>query len=178
MRSALGEPLIAGREKEFRFLWVREFPLFEFNADQGRWEPAHHMFSMPREEDLEHLESDPGRVHAVLYDLVANGYELGSGSIRIHRRDIQERVMKVAGVSAEEAQEKFGFLLEAFEYGAPPHGGIATGLDRIIMLMSGRRSLRDVIAFPKTARASSLMDGAPAKVDPQDLMDLHLKVVE
>ncbi len=178
VRSALGEPLIAGREKEFRFLWVREFPLFEFNADQGRWEPAHHMFSMPREEDLEHLESDPGRVHAVLYDLVANGYELGSGSIRIHRRDIQERVMKVAGVSAEEAQEKFGFLLEAFEYGAPPHGGIATGLDRIIMLMSGRRSLRDVIAFPKTARASSLMDGAPAKVDPQDLMDLHLKVVE
>jgi aspartyl-tRNA synthetase len=178
VRSALGEPLIAGREKEFRFLWVREFPLFEFNPDRGRWEAAHHLFSMPLDRDLEFLESDPGRVHAQLYDLVANGVELASGSIRIHRRDIQERVMKVVGMSLEEADRRFGFLLEALQYGAPPHGGIAPGLDRLIMIMSGRRSLRDVIAFPKTARATSLMDDAPATVESQDLQDLHIRIVE
>jgi aspartyl-tRNA synthetase len=177
VRSVLGEPLVAGREKEFRFLWVREFPLFEFNPDRGRWEAAHHIFSMPMEEHLPFLETDPGKVHAHLYDLVANGIELASGSIRIHRRDIQERVMKVVGVSPEEAERKFGFLLEAFQYGAPPHGGIAPGLDRLIMLMSGRKSLRDVIAFPKTARATSLMDQAPAEVDPEDLRALHIRIV-
>jgi aspartyl-tRNA synthetase len=133
---------------------------------------------MPLEEHLDYLESDPGKVHAQLYDLVANGVELASGSIRIHRRDIQERVMKVVGMSMEEAERRFGFLLEAFQYGAPPHGGIAPGLDRLVMLMSGRRSLRDVIAFPKTARAASLMDDAPAEVDPQDLQDLHIRTVE
>ncbi len=177
VRTVLGEPLVAGREREFRFLWVREFPLFEFNRETGRWDPAHHMFSMPLEEHLDYLETDPGKVHATLYDLVANGLELASGSIRIHRRDIQERVMKVVGMSMEEAESKFGFLLEAFQYGAPPHGGIAPGLDRLIMLMSGRKSLREVIAFPKTARATSLMDGAPAEVDPHDLQDLHIRVV-
>jgi aspartyl-tRNA synthetase len=178
VRSALGEPLIAGKEKEFRFLWVREFPLFEFNSDRGRWEASHHLFSMPLEEHLDYLETDPGKVHAQLYDLVANGIELASGSIRIHRRDIQERVMKVVGMSIEEAERRFGFLLEAFQYGAPPHGGIAPGLDRLLMLMSGHRSLRDVIAFPKTARAASLMDDSPAEVDPQDLQDLHIRTVE
>ncbi len=177
VRSVLGEPLVAGREKEFAFLWVREFPLFEYNRDRGAWEAAHHMFSMPVEEHLDYLETDPGKVHATLYDLVANGVELASGSIRIHRRDIQERVMKVVGMDMEEADRRFGFLLEALQYGAPPHGGIAPGLDRIVMLMSGRRSLRDVIAFPKTARATSLMDGAPARVDPRDLADLHIQVV-
>jgi len=178
VRSVLGEPLVRGREQEFRFLWVREFPLFEFNPDRGRWEAAHHLFSMPMEEHLPYLETDPGKVHAHLYDLVANGVELASGSIRIHRRDIQERVMKVVGMSLEEADRRFGFLLEAFQYGAPPHGGIAPGLDRLIMLMSGRRSLRDVIAFPKTARAASLMDQAPSEVDPHDLLDLHIRIVE
>ncbi|NNF07186.1 MAG: aspartate--tRNA ligase [Candidatus Eisenbacteria bacterium] len=178
VRSELGEPLIEGREKEFRFLWVREFPLFEYNSDRGAWEPAHHMFSMPMEEHLDYLETDPGKVHAQLYDLVVNGVELASGSVRIHRRDIQERVMKVIGMSLEEAERKFGFLLEAFQYGAPPHGGIAPGLDRLIMVMTGRRSLRDVIAFPKTARAASLMDGAPAEVDNQDLQDLSIKVLK
>ena len=178
VRTSLGEPLIEGKEKEFRFLWVREFPLFAFNGDRGRWEAAHHMFSMPLPDHLEYLESDPGKVHAQLYDLVANGVELASGSIRIHRRDIQERVMKVVGMSREEADRRFGFLLEALQYGAPPHGGIAPGLDRLVMLMSGRRSLRDVIAFPKTARATSLMDQAPAEVDSQDLQDLHIRVVE
>jgi len=178
VRSVLGEPLIAGREMEFAFHWVREFPLFEFNRDHDRWEAAHHMFSMPMEEHLDYLETDPGKVHGILYDLVANGVELASGSIRIHRRDIQERVMKVVGMDMDEAERKFGFLLEAFQYGAPPHGGIAPGLDRMIMLMSGRRSLRDVIAFPKTTRAASLMDGAPSEVEPQDLADLHIRTVE
>ncbi len=177
VRTVLGEPLIRGREREFRFLWVREFPLFDWNPDFGRWEPAHHMFTMPLEEHLDYLETDPGKVHGTLYDLVCNGTELASGSIRIHRRDIQERVMKVVGMSHEEAERKFGFLLEAFQYGAPPHGGIAPGLDRLVMIMNGSRSLRDVIAFPKTARATSLMDGAPAEVDPQDLQDLHIRVV-
>jgi len=177
VRSLLGEPAIVGREREFHFLWVREFPLFEWNPDRGAYEPAHHMFSMPLEEHLPLLESDPGKVHAQLYDLVVNGVELASGSIRIHRRDIQEQVMKVVGMSMEEAERKFGFLLEAFQYGAPPHGGIAPGLDRLIMVMSGRRSLRDVIAFPKTARAASLMDGAPCAVDPRDLQDLGIRVI-
>jgi aspartyl-tRNA synthetase len=175
VRSALGEPLIAGREKEFNFLWVREFPLFDRN-DDGSWTPAHHIFSMPMEEHLQYLESDPGKVHAQLYDLVCNGVEMASGSIRIHRRDIQERVMKVIGLTHEEAEQRFGFLLEAFQYGAPPHGGIAPGLDRLIMVMTGRRSIRDVIAFPKTQSASSLMDGCPAEVDPRDVRDLHLKI--
>jgi aspartyl-tRNA synthetase len=177
VRSALGQPLVEGREREFRFLWVREFPLFEFDGESGRWVAAHHMFSMPREEDIPYLESDPGRVHALLYDLVANGLELASGSIRIHRRDIQEAVMRVVGMSLEEAEARFGFLLTAFQYGAPPHGGIAPGLDRILMLMSGRKSLRDVIAFPKTARAASLMDDAPAPVDREDLEALHIRTL-
>jgi len=159
-------------------LWVREFPLFEFNPERGRWEAAHHIFSMPMEEHLQYLETDPGKVHAHLYDLVANGLELASGSIRIHRRDIQERVMQVLGITREDAERRFGFLLEAFQYGAPPHGGIAPGLDRLIMLMSGRTSLRDVIAFPKTARATSLMDQAPAEVDSEDLEALHIRIVE
>lgn len=177
VRTALGEPLVAGREGEFHFLWVREFPLFE-KDDEGNWTPAHHIFSMPMEEHLDYLETDPGRVHAQLYDLVCNGVELASGSIRIHRRDIQERVMKVIGLSPAEADRRFGFLLEAFQYGAPPHGGIAPGLDRLIMVMTGRRSIRDVIAFPKTTTASSLMDGCPAEVEERDLKDLHLKVVK
>jgi aspartyl-tRNA synthetase len=175
VRSALGEPLIAGREKEFHFVWVREFPLFDRN-DDGSWTPAHHIFSMPIEDHLPFLETDPGRVHAQLYDLVCNGVEMASGSIRIHRRDVQERVMKVIGLSIEEAEKRFGFLLEAFQYGAPPHGGIAPGLDRLIMVMTGRRSIRDVIAFPKTQSASSLMDGCPAEVDPRDVRDLHLRI--
>ncbi|HET9234177.1 MAG TPA: aspartate--tRNA ligase [Candidatus Eisenbacteria bacterium] len=178
VRTVLGEPLVAGRDRDFRFLWVREFPLFEFNPDRGRWEAAHHIFSMPMEEHFQYLETDPGKVHAHLYDLVANGIELASGSIRIHRRDIQERVMKVLGITREEADRRFGFLLEAFQYGAPPHGGIAPGLDRLIMVMSGRKSLRDVIAFPKTARATSLMDQAPAPVDAEDLEALHIRIVE
>ena len=163
--------------QEWRFLWVRQFPMFEWNGDAKRWEPKHHMFTMPNPEHLELLETDPGRVYAQLYDLVLNGAELGSGSIRIHRSDIQERVMKVIGLTREQAHEKFGFLLEAYRYASPPHGGIGLGLDRIVMLMAGRDSIRDVIAFPKTASATSLMDGCPSEVEPETVKELGIRFV-
>jgi aspartyl-tRNA synthetase len=162
---------------EFRFLWVTEFPLFAWNEDAGAWEAEHHMFTMPRTEDLEFLESDPGRVHGRLYDLVLNGFEIASGSIRIHRRDIQERVMAVVGMSAEDADRRFGFLLKALEYGAPPHGGLAPGLDRIVMLLTGEESIRDTIAFPKTYSGLSLMDGSPSPVEQDVLEELHIDFV-
>ncbi|HKW50958.1 MAG TPA: aspartate--tRNA ligase [Candidatus Eisenbacteria bacterium] len=163
--------------KDYRFVWVHQFPLFERLEERNAWAPAHHIFTMPLDEHLAHLTTDPGRVHAQLYDLAANGQELASGSIRIHRKDIQEKVMEVIGMTPEEAKAKFGFLLEAFEYGAPPHGGIALGLDRLVILFHGGDSIRDAIAFPKTARATSLMDDAPAPIDPADLKDLHLKIL-
>ncbi len=160
----------------YRFLWVCHFPLFERDEATGALTAAHHMFTMPLESDLAKLETDPLAVRAQLYDLVMNGVELGSGSVRINRRDVQERVMKVVGLSAEEADRRFGFLLKAFQYGAPPHAGIALGLDRLVMLMAQRSSIRDTIAFPKTTSALSLVDGAPAEADPKDLRDLHIRV--
>jgi aspartyl-tRNA synthetase len=135
------------------------------------------MFTMPNPEHLDLLEKDPGKVNAQLYDLVLNGNELGSGSIRIHRPDIQERVMKVVGLTHEQAHEKFGFLLDAYRYASPPHGGMGIGLDRIIMLMGARDSLRDVIAFPKTASATSLMDGSPGPIEEQSMKELRIKIV-
>ena len=164
------------KKQEWRFTWVRQFPLFEWNGDAKRWEPKHHMFTMPNPEHLEFLETDPGKVYAQLYDLVLNGNELGSGSVRIHRPDIQERVMKVTGLSHEQAHEKFGFLLDAYRYASPPHAGIGIGLDRIIMLMAGRDSIRDVIAFPKTASATSLMDGSPSPIEPEALKELGIRI--
>jgi aspartyl-tRNA synthetase len=155
---------------------VRQFPLFEWNEDHKRWEPKHHMFTMPNPEHLDYLETDPGKVYAQLYDVVLNGNELGSGSIRIHRPDIQERVMKVIGLTREQAYEKFGFLIEAYKYASPPHGGIGLGLDRIIMLMAGRDSIRDTIAFPKSASAACLMDGSPSEVEPETLRELSIRV--
>jgi len=175
VRTKIGEDRFALDPHDFRFVWVHQFPLFEWVEDRKEWAPAHHIFTMPLDEHLAHLTTDPGRVHAQLYDLAANGQELASGSIRIHRKDIQEKVMEVIGMSAEQAHSRFGFLLEAFEYGAPPHGGIALGLDRLVILFHGGDSIRDAIAFPKTARASSLMDDAPAPIDEADLRELHLK---
>jgi len=176
LRTHLGQPLLEGKPQEWRFLWVREFPLFEWDAERKGWAPRHHMFTMPNPEHLPLLETNPGAVYAQLYDLVLNGNELGSGSIRIHRPDIQQRVMKVVGFGPEQMQEKFGFLIDAYRYASPPHGGIGLGLDRIVMLMAGRDSIRDTIAFPKSASAANLMDGSPGDVEPETLKDLHLKL--
>ena len=160
----------------YRMLWVNEFPLFERNPETGGYAPCHHLFSMPFQEDIQYLESEPLRVRAHLYDLVCNGTEIASGSIRIHNRELQERVMAVTGISKEDAARRFGFLLDAFGFGAPPHGGIAPGVDRLIMTLIGAPSIRDVIAFPKTQKATSLMDDAPSPVDPAQLRDLHIEI--
>jgi aspartyl-tRNA synthetase len=160
------------------FLWVNRFPLFERDDDTGGWAACHHIFTMPHDDCVATFDSDPQSAYGKLYDLVLNGTELGSGSIRIHRRQLQERALNVIGIDAEEAERRFGFLLRAFEHGAPPHGGIALGLDRIIMLMTGKTSLRDVIAFPKTNRAVSPMDECPSEVEPKLLEDLGIAIRE
>jgi aspartyl-tRNA synthetase len=178
LRSRLGETLGLIRKDEFRFLWVHRFPLFERDEESGDWQAMHHLFTMPVEEDLPLLETDPGQVMGQLYDLVCNGVELASGSIRIHRRDIQERVMAVVGIDKAEAERRFGFLLGAFDYGAPPHGGIAPGIDRILMVLDGGTSIRDYIAFPKTLKALSLMVDSPAPLGEEQLRELHLSVRE
>ena len=184
LRTQLGQAELEKQKSQpapsgqpWQFLWVRQFPLFEYNADAKRWEPKHHMFTMPNPEHLDLLETDPGAVIAQLYDLVLNGNELGSGSVRIHRPDIQERVMKVVGLSKEQAHEKFGFLLEAYRFASPPHAGIGIGLDRVLMLMGGRDSIRDVIAFPKTASATNLMDGSPSEPDPEQWRELGIRPI-
>ena len=157
-------------------LWVVDFPLVEWNSDEQRWDALHHPFTAPHPDDIELIDSEPANVRSLGYDLVLNGYEIAGGSIRIHKRDLQQKAFSLLGVSDEEAEEKFGFLMNAFRYGAPPHGGIAFGFDRIAMLMSGSQQIRDVIAFPKTTSAMSLMDNSPSNVDEKQLIELGLSI--
>ena len=166
------------RPDDFKFVWVTGFPLFEHNADEGRWDSMHHPFTSPRPEDLPLLASEPGRVRARAYDLALNGSEIAGGSIRIHRVDVQRQVFSLLGISEADARARFGFFLEALEYGTPPHGGIAFGLDRITALLAGEASIREVIAFPKTAQAVDLMSGAPSPVDAHQLKELSIRITE
>ena len=163
--------------RDFRFLWVTDFPMFEWDETEGRWNAAHHPFTSPHEEDMGILESDPGAARSLAYDVVLNGTELGSGSIRIHRQDIQSIIFKALGMSPDEQQARFGYFLEALQYGTPPHGGIALGLDRIVMILAGATSLREVIPFPKTAKAIDLMMDAPTPVSDKQLKELGIAVV-
>ncbi len=181
LRLALGQKYAerhgAFNKRDFRFLWVTNFPMFEWDEEEGRWNAAHHPFTSPHENDMDKLESDPGAVRALAYDIVLNGTELGSGSIRIHRQDIQSIIFKALGMSPEEQQARFGFFLEALQYGTPPHGGIALGLDRIVMILAGADSLREVIPFPKTAKAIDLMMDAPTPVSAKQLKEVGIAVV-
>jgi aspartyl-tRNA synthetase len=176
LRLKLGKELGLIDESKFNFLWVTDWPLLEYDEEEGRYYAAHHPFTMAVREDLPLLETDPGRVRAQAYDIVLNGYELGGGSIRIFERDVQEKMFKVLGFSEQSAREQFGFLMDAFEYGTPPHGGIAIGLDRLIMLLAGRSNLRDTIAFPKTASASDPLTNAPSEVSSSQLDELKLSI--
>lgn len=174
VRTRLGKDLNLCNPDEFAFAWIVDFPMFEWNEEENKWDTAHHMFTMPQEKYHATLESDPGSVKGDLYDLVLNGYELASGSIRIHDPDLQKRIFKIVGFDEAEGQKKFGFLTEAFKYGAPPHGGIAPGLDRLVMLMCKETSIKEVIAFPKNTFAQSPMDDCPSEVDQKQLDELHL----
>lgn len=176
LRLKLGKELQLIDESRFAFLWVTEWPLLEYDEKAGRYTAAHHPFTRPTDQDIALMETDPARVRAEAYDIVLNGYELGGGSLRIYERDLQEKMFQLLGFSEEEAKEQFGFLLEAFEYGVPPHAGIAFGLDRFVMLLAGRTNLRDTIAFPKTATANCLLTSAPSTVAEAQLDDLHIKV--
>jgi len=175
LRLALGKQLNLIDEAKNAFIWVTEFPLVDYDDTEKRYTAMHHPFTAPRDEDIEKFESDPGSIKARAYDLVLNGNEIGGGSIRIHQKEIQEKMFKLLGIGQEEAELKFGFLLDALKYGAPPHCGIALGLDRITMLLTGAGSIRDVIAFPKTQKATCLMTQAPSEVDPKQLRELRLK---
>ena len=176
LRLELARQLNLLKKDDFKFLWVTEFPLLEYSEEQGRFTAMHHPFTMPMEEDWHLIDSDPGAVRAKAYDIVLNGTELGGGSVRIHQNDIQEKMFEVLGFTKEQAQEQFGFLLDAFKYGVPPHAGLAYGLDRVVMLMVGADSIRDVIAFPKVKDASCLMSEAPSPVDPKQLEELGIEV--
>lgn len=178
LRKEMARRMNLINEDEFAFTWVVDFPMFEYSEEDKRYVAMHHPFTMPRVEDLDKLETDPAHVYAQAYDLVLNGIELGGGSLRIYQPDIQQRVFKAIGLTQEEAEQKFGFLLRAFEYGAPPHGGLAFGLDRMIMLMLKRKSIRDVIAFPKTQNAIDPMSEAPSEVTRKQLHELHIQVEE
>ena len=178
LRLELGKKENLIDENAWAPLWVTDFPLVEWNPDNNRWDALHHPFTSPHPDDVDKMESDPGNVRSLGYDIVMNGYELGGGSIRIHQRELQEKIFRLLGIADDEANEKFGFLMNAFKYGAPPHGGMAFGFDRIVMLMVNSSQIRDVIAFPKTTSAMSLMDNSPSLVDAVQLEELALSLVK
>ena len=178
LRLELGERLGLRDRTVLAFCWVIDFPLFEWDEEGQRWDPSHHLFTAPMPEDVPLLETDPGAARGQQYDLVCNGEEVAGGSIRIHQREVQEKIFGLIGLDVEEAQERFGHMLEAFEYGTPPHGGIAPGIDRLVMLLAGEPNIREVIAFPKTQQAADLMAGAPSTVDPKQLEELHIRIVD
>ncbi|MFO7895397.1 MAG: aspartate--tRNA ligase, partial [Candidatus Cloacimonadales bacterium] len=180
VRNHLGRELQLYDKSEYNFVWITDFPLFEYDEEAGKWEAAHHMFTLPKEEHLQYFDNpaDYGKIEGQLYDMVCNGMELSSGSIRCHRADIQRKIFDVLGFSAAELEEKFGFFLNALRYGTPPHGGIAPGLDRLVMLITGADSIRDVIAFPKTLMAADLMSEAPAYVADDQLQELAIKIMQ
>jgi aspartyl-tRNA synthetase len=178
LRLKMGDRL--GLRDRFNYapLWVVDFPMFEWDEESGRYKAMHHPFTMPRDEDVEFLESDPGRVCAYAYDMVLNGVEMGGGSVRIHDRSLQNRVFKAIGLTQEDAEKKFGYLLDAFKYGAPPHAGLAFGLDRFVALLAGLDSIRDCIAFPKNNKGRDVMIEAPSKIDDEQLKELNIAIVE
>ena len=178
LRLELADKMGLLDKNQYNFLWVTEFPLLEWSDEENRFQAMHHPFTMPMEEDLQYIDTDPGRVRAKAYDIVLNGTEIGGGSVRIHQDDIQEKMFEALGFTKERAHEQFGFLLDAFKYGVPPHAGLAYGLDRLIMLMAKVDSIRDVIAFPKVKDASCLLTNAPDTVDEKQLEELGIRVNE
>jgi aspartyl-tRNA synthetase len=178
LREEMGRRLGYKEKKELAFVWIVDFPLFEAELEDGHYAPSHHMFTSPKREDIALLDEDPSQVLSEQYDLVCNGYEVGGGSIRIHERELQQKIMSLIGLSMEEAREQFGHLLDAFEYGTPPHGGIAPGLDRLVMLMANEPNIREVIAFPKSQNASDLMAESPSEVSKEQLDILKIALIK
>jgi aspartyl-tRNA synthetase len=178
LRREMGNRLGFTDPKKIAFCWVIDFPMFEWNADETRWDPSHHLFTAPMWEDLPLLDTDPGKARGQQYDLACNGYEVAGGSIRIHIREVQEKIFGLIGLNVEDAKERFGHMLEAFEFGTPPHGGIAPGIDRLVMLLAGEPNIREVIAFPKTQQAADLMAGAPSEAEPKQLAELHIRLAD
>jgi aspartyl-tRNA synthetase len=178
LRRGIAEKLQLADPNKLAFLWVVDFPLFEWSDEDERWDPTHHLFTSAREEDLAELARDPGSVRSNAYDIVCNGAEMGGGSIRIHDRSQQEAILRLLKITDEDARERFGHMLEAFEYGAPPHGGIACGIDRTAAMLAQTDDIRDMIAFPKTKSAADLLTGSPSPADVKALEQLHIRVVE